>query len=63
MDPALRWRLDAILGSLLFIGVVLVGMLVSLGGILVLAGLVVVALLLGVGTYAFSLTPDKESFP
>lgn len=63
MEPALRWRLDAILGSLLFIGVVLVGLLVALGGVLVLAGLLTLALLLGVGTYAFSLTPDKESFP
>jgi hypothetical protein len=63
MDPALRWRLDAILGTLLFIAVSLVATLVLLGGILVLAGMVVVALVLAVGTYAFSLTPDQESFP
>jgi hypothetical protein len=63
MEPALRWRLDAIIGTLVFIGIVLVATLVALGGILVLAGLFVVGIVVGFGTYAFSLTPDKESFP
>jgi hypothetical protein len=42
---------------------VLVGVLIALGGVLVLAVLITLALLLGVGTYLLSLTPDKESFP
>jgi hypothetical protein len=45
MESALRWRLDAILGSLLFIGVVLV----ALGGVPALAGINTLGLPLGVG--------------
>lgn len=63
MDPQLRWRLDAIIGLLAFIGVSMFALLLWFGGIEMFLYLGMLGLLLGLLLQGLGIGPLGEHAP